>query len=133
MMRLILRVLAISGAAVATAVLAVAFVSAETEPIVRAIVLDGAIDRSPADPVPTTDGGTQPPPAITVIEQIEPAPTPSPPMPAAADPPVASPGVTFIPPADEADGDPADGTTDDPAEDSVGNDDSGSGGDDPDD
>src|SRR5918999_2741629 len=74
MMRLILRVLAISGAAVAIAVLAVAFVSAETEPIARAIVLDGAIDRSPADPVPTTDGGTQPPPAITVIEQIEPGP-----------------------------------------------------------
>jgi hypothetical protein len=131
MMRLILRVMAISGAAVAVAVLTVALVSADTEPTVRAIVLDGAIDLSLADPMPTTGDGAQPPPAAPAIEQIEPAPTPSPPMPV-ADPLAARPEVTFIPPADEP-GDPADGTTDDLAEEPVGDDDSGSDGDEPDD
>ena len=131
-MRLILRLMAICGAAVAIAVLTVALVSGETEPIVRDIVLDGAIDRSLAQPMPTTYDGPQPPPAVPAIEQIEPAPTPSPPMPA-ADPLAAPPAVTFIPPASETSDDEAEGMTDDVADPPAGDDDPGSGGDDPDD
>ena len=108
---------------IAIAALTAALATGETEPLVRDIVLDGAIGPSADEPELVDDQVTDAPPTGVAVEQIQPAPAIQSPTPAPEDavgaPPAqplapAPPAVILVPPAADASDESEEG---EPAED----------------
>lgn len=109
-MRTTVRTAAALCAVIAIAALTVTFASGDTEPLVRDIVLDGAIGPPVHEPEATIDDVADAPRTGVEVEQIQPAPTVEPPTPALEEPvvvpplqqlPAVPPAVILVPPAQD--------------------------------